>query len=92
MDENNLLMTPYTEDEARKAIFQMEHNKVPVSDGFPTEFYQTFWETIKADLLELFGSLHARHRTALSKFGYIILLPKVNEAKMIQQYRLSLKQ
>jgi hypothetical protein len=37
----------------------MERNEAPGPDGFPAEFYQTFWETIKADLLEMFGVLHA---------------------------------
>jgi hypothetical protein len=30
----------------------MEHNKAPGADGFPAEFYQTFWEAIKPDLLD----------------------------------------
>ena len=52
--ENAVLTAPYTEEEIRKAIFQMEHNKAPGPDGFPAEFYQTFWDIIKKDLLELF--------------------------------------
>jgi hypothetical protein len=58
-EENDLLTAEYSEEEVRKAIFQMEHNKAPGPDGFPAEFYQTFWDTIKGDLLELFGYLHA---------------------------------
>jgi hypothetical protein len=66
----------------------MEHNKAPGPDGFPAEFYQTFWETIKADLLDMFSSLHARQLELFRlNFGKIILLPKVNEAERIQQYR-----
>jgi hypothetical protein len=42
MEENNLLTAEYSEEEVRKAIFQMEHNKAPGPDGFPAEFYQTF--------------------------------------------------
>jgi len=41
-EENTFLTAPFTEDEVRKAIFQMEHNKAPGLDGFPAEFYQTF--------------------------------------------------
>ena len=37
----------------RVAIFQMEHNKAPGPDGFPTEFYQVFWNIIKKDLMAL---------------------------------------
>jgi hypothetical protein len=43
----------------KRAIFQMEHNKATGPDGFPAEFYQTFWDTIKPDLLVLFDMLHA---------------------------------
>jgi mannosylglycoprotein endo-beta-mannosidase len=87
-EENDLLTAEYSEEEVRKAIFQMEHNKAPGPDGFPAEFYQTFWDTIKGDLLELFGSLHAGQLELFRlNFGEIILLPKVNEAERIQQYR-----
>jgi hypothetical protein len=36
----------------------MEHNKAPGPDGFPIEFYQTFWEIIKGDLMALFEDIH----------------------------------
>ena len=56
--ENSLLTAPFSEEEVRKAVFLMEHNKAPGPDGFPAEFYQNFWEVIKHDLLLLFGCLH----------------------------------
>jgi hypothetical protein len=37
----------------------MEHNKAPGLDGLPAEFYQTFWDTIKDDIVEMFSVLHA---------------------------------
>jgi hypothetical protein len=57
--ENNLLTAPYTEDEVRKTIFQMKHNKALALDGFQAEFYQSFLDIIKMELLEIFGFLHA---------------------------------
>jgi hypothetical protein len=66
----------------------MEQNKAPGPDGFPAEFYQNFWDVIKGDLLELFSFLHFGQLELFRlNFGEIILLPKVNEAKRIQQYR-----
>jgi hypothetical protein len=69
-------------------VLSYQHNKAPGPDGFPAEFYQTFWETIKADLLDLFRCLHAGQLELFHlNFGEIVLLPKVNEAERIQQYR-----
>src|SRR5438132_2509435 len=66
----------------------MEHNKAPGPDGFLAEFYQNFWDVIKTELLELFGTLHAGQLELFQlNFGEIILLPKINDAERIQQYR-----
>jgi hypothetical protein len=42
IEENAFLTSAYSEEEVRKAVFMMEHNKAPGPDGFPAEFYQTF--------------------------------------------------
>ena len=52
--ENNILIAKFFEAEVKEAIFSMEHNKAPGLDGFPAEFYQVFWEVIKADLVATF--------------------------------------
>jgi hypothetical protein len=88
MEENGLLTAPNSEEEVKKAVFQMEHNKAPGPDGFPTEFYQIFWDTIKSDLLHMFSVSHVGQLELFRlNFGEVILLPKVNEAERIQQYR-----
>jgi hypothetical protein len=88
VEENNLLTAEYSEEEVRKAIFQMGHNKAPGRDDFPAEFDHIFWDTIKVDLLALFSCLHAGQLELFRlHFGEIILLPKVNEAERIEQYR-----
>jgi hypothetical protein len=33
----------------------MDHSKALGPDGFPAEFYQTFWDTIKTNLLDMFS-------------------------------------
>ena len=43
--ENEFLTAPFTEEEIRNAIFDMEYNKAPGQDGFPDEFYHYFWGT-----------------------------------------------
>ena len=84
----SFLVDQFSETEVRTAVFQMNHNKAPGLDGFPPEFYQVFWETIKDDLMALFREFH---NSSLPlhwlNFGTIILLPKQTDAMRIQQYR-----
>ena len=82
--ENEFLTSPFSEEEIRTAVFQMEHNKAPGPDGFPAEFYQCFWDVIKADLVQLFNQLHSEDLDiSRLNFGEIILLPKIKEASRI---------
>jgi hypothetical protein len=46
--------TDFTEEETFGAITLMELNKPPGLDGFPTEFYQRFWDVIKVDVMAMF--------------------------------------
>ena len=86
-EENAFLTTPFTEDEIKKAIFQMEHNKAPGPDGFPVQFYQNFWDIIKIDLVDLFNAFHVGKLELFKlNFGEIILLPKIKKADRIHQY------
>jgi hypothetical protein len=66
----------------------MKHNKASCPDGFPTEFYQAFWEVIKGDLMALFKDFHEGRLPLFSlNFGIITLLPKQKEATHIRQFR-----
>jgi hypothetical protein len=40
-----------------EAIMEMKMNKAPGPDGFPAEFYQVFWDTIKDDMMAMFSQL-----------------------------------
>lgn len=85
--ENTILTSPFFEKEVLDAISSMEHNKASGPDGFPAEFYQTFWAVIKGDLMALFAQLQT-DELPLHKlnFGVVTLLPKKENAIQIQQY------
>jgi hypothetical protein len=40
VEENAILISPYSEEEVRNVVFQMEHNKTPRPDDFSVDFYQ----------------------------------------------------
>jgi hypothetical protein len=70
----------------KEAIFQMKHNKASGPDGFSTELYQIFWETIKGDLMALFKYFYEDQLSLFSlNFGIITFLPKQKEATHIKQ-------
>jgi hypothetical protein len=86
--ENDMLSTPFSKKEVKEAIFRMELNKLPGPDGFPAEFYQTFWDILKGDMMALFSEFHSGNLPLFSlNFGIITLLPKRKESIQIQQYR-----
>jgi hypothetical protein len=83
-EENEVLAAPFSEEE----VFDMEHNKAPGPDGFPTKFYQFFLGGCKTGFNELFYEFHARRLPIHSlNFGVITLLLKITDASRIQQYR-----
>jgi hypothetical protein len=84
-EENTILYADFIEKEVFEAIMQMKENKAPGPDGFPAEFYQSFWEVIKIDLMRLFeafqnGNLPLFHLN----YGTIVLLPRKEDATRIQ--------
>jgi hypothetical protein len=84
-DENAILIAEFAEKEVFEAISQMEKNKAPGPDGFPAEFYQTFWRVIKEDLMNMFREFHRGDLPLFHlNFGTIILLPKKENAVQIQ--------
>jgi hypothetical protein len=87
-EEKDILITELSEKEVLEAILQMERNKAPGSDGLPAEFYKTFWDVIKGDLMAMFSQLkHGDLPLYKLNFGVITLLPKKEDASRIEQYR-----
>ena len=79
--ENNLLTRPFTEEEIKEALFQMEKNKAAGPDSIPIEFYQSCWDIIKHDIIVLFEDFHQGNLDVKRlNYGIITLLPKVTDA------------
>jgi hypothetical protein len=66
----------------------MEINKAAGPDKIPIEFYQTCWEIVKYDIIQLFDEFF-KGKIGISRinYGIITLLPKRSDASSIQQYR-----
>jgi hypothetical protein len=58
LKKTTYLLPRIPEDKVKKIL--IEHNKVPAPDSFSAEFYQSLWDIIKTELLEIFVFLHAK--------------------------------
>ena len=74
--------------EIKLTLFSCNPHKSPGSDGLSFLFYQTFWDTVKGDLLYLFQSFFS-NSLELSKLNFvsICLIPKKDNPKLVTNYR-----
>jgi len=79
--DNSILCKPFSEEEIKEALFQMEKNKAPGHDKIPIEFYQVCWGIVKKDIMQLFADFH-KGEIDISRmnYGIITLLPKITDA------------
>lgn len=84
----DLLMTPFTLDEVKTATFQLGSDKAPEPDGFSLIFYQTFWESTKGDIFDVFIDLqNNKLSTAPVDYSFLCLIPKKDGARKINDFR-----
>src|SRR4051794_38058650 len=86
--ESEMLFAEFTMEEIKEVVFQMEKYKSPGPDGLPADFYQHFWEVVKWDLKAWLDDFHkGALDLARLNFGIITLIPKVKDARQIQNFR-----
>ena len=77
-----------TRDEIRSAIWSCGENKSPGPDGYTFEFFKKYWNFVGPDLCE---AVEHFFETGLFSKGcnssFIALIPKVTEAKFVNDFR-----
>ena len=87
-DQAKILEEDITEFEMKHAIFTTQKNKSPGPDGLPIEFYQTFYEILKNDLILLFRCIEAHETLSDSQqIAIIISTPKKGDIKKLENWR-----
>jgi hypothetical protein len=79
--------TPITPGELHYAIKQGKKNKAPGFDGICQEFFHTFWEVTKTELLQIMNDMYLNHHMQdQQKHGLIVCLPKHKQAIRMNEY------
>lgn len=76
-EEKNGLEIPFSEEELRKALGELNANKAPGTDGIPPEYYRMFWHLLARYYCQsLDYSIQNGRMTDSQKRGIITLVPK----------------
>lgn len=87
-EEASSLTQPITSEEILLALKTASTKSAPGPDGIGYNFYKIYWNIIKEPLTKLFNELlHTTEHPMGFNEGIIILIPKLSQAKTIQDYR-----
>ncbi|RVX00216.1 Transposon TX1 uncharacterized 149 kDa protein [Vitis vinifera] len=79
---------PFSELEIHAALMGMNGDKAPGPDGFTVAFWQSCWETVKEDVLDMFKEFHEQNSFIKSLNNtFLVLLPKKGGAEDLGDYR-----
>ncbi|KAJ9702452.1 hypothetical protein PVL29_004269 [Vitis rotundifolia] len=82
------LERPFTEDEIHAALMEMNGDKAPGPDDFTLAFWQSCWEFIKEEILEMFKEFY-EHSSFLKSLNntFLVLIPKKSGAEDLGDFR-----
>jgi hypothetical protein len=87
-EENDSLALTFSEEELDGLVKDMKTNTAPGPDGLPVIFYKTFWPLVKQGILHILNDfVLGRIDIVRLNFGILSLIPKVQGADQITQYK-----
>jgi hypothetical protein len=86
--EASWLERAFKEEEVRKVVFAMNGDKASGPDGFTMAFFQTCWEVLRLEIMEVFSDFHAREVFEKSlNVSFIALILKIPGAISLKDFR-----
>ncbi|XP_058728727.1 uncharacterized protein LOC131600410 [Vicia villosa] len=87
-DMNNMLTVCPSVEEIKAVVFNLSPNSSPGSDGFGGFFYQTYWEVIKDDVINVVLQFYTKGWIMkIFNVSTLVLIPKVNGASSLDKFR-----
>ena len=88
LSEAEAIELPFSEAEIYAALMGMNGDKAPGPDGFTMVFWQSCWEIVKEDILDLFKEFHEQNSFIKSlNHTFLVLLPKKGGVEDLSDYR-----
>ncbi|WKA05140.1 hypothetical protein VitviT2T_023123 [Vitis vinifera] len=86
--EAKSLEIPFSENEIHSALMEMSGDKAPRPDGFTMAFWQSSWEFVKEEILEMFKEFHEQGSFLKSLNNtFLVLIPKKGGADDLGDFR-----
>ena len=86
--EAEALETPFTEEEIFLALMEMNGDKAPSLNGFIVAFWQSCWDFVKKEVVELFKEFYDQKSFAKSlNTTFLVLIPKKGGAEDLGDFR-----
>ncbi|KAL6314020.1 hypothetical protein AAG906_011754 [Vitis piasezkii] len=86
--EAKSLEIPFSENEIHSALMEMNGDKAPGPDGFTMAFWQSSWEFVKEEILEMFKEFHEQGSFLKSLNNtFLVLIPKKGGADDLGDFR-----
>ncbi|RVW83962.1 Transposon TX1 uncharacterized 149 kDa protein [Vitis vinifera] len=83
-----MLELPFIEGEVQAALIDMNGDKAPSPDGFTLLFWQSCWEFVKEEILEMFKEFYDQNVFLKSLNNtFLVLLPKKGGAEELGDFR-----
>jgi len=87
-EDNVSLISRFSEDEIKEAIWDCDSSKSLGPYGFNFNFIKQFWDTVKLDIIRAVNSFHSCGKLAKgSNASFITLIPKTEDPQGLEEYR-----
>jgi exonuclease III len=86
--EGASLVRPFTMDEVKAAVWEIDNFKCPGPDGVTFGFIKKFWDLLKDDVMRFLVEFHRNGRLAKGiNSTFIALIPKVDSPQRLNDFR-----